>query len=96
MIKGKTSSGFKYKLNDNIKKDWRFIQKLTKLKEIEDSASKEIDFINIMAEIESIIFEDKGKAFEAHIAKNNDGIVPIDIALKELLEVIKGDETKNS
>lgn len=96
MIKGTTSSGFEYEINENIKKDWRFIQKLTRLKELENSDSKEIDFINIMADIEALIFADKGKAFEKHIASKNDGIVQVDVILKELLEIIKSDATKNS
>lgn len=96
MIKGVTSSGFKYEIDENIKKDWRFIQKLTKLKELEDSDSKEVDFINIMADIEKLIFADNGKAFEKFIASKNDGHMPTDIVLKELIEIIRGDDTKNS
>lgn len=96
MIKGVTSSGFEYEINENIKQDWRFVQKLTKLKELEESDSKEIDFINIMADMESLIFADKGKAFEKHIASKNDGLVPTLVVLKELLEIIKNKETKNS
>lgn len=96
MIKGTTSSGFKYEINENIKKDWRFVSNLTKLKQLEDSDSLEVDFINVMAEIESIIFSDKGKAFEKHIMKNNEGIIPTDVVLAELMEIIKNDATKNS
>ena len=97
-IKGETSSGFEFEIDERILKDWGFIKKLSKLKELEDnSESMEVDFINIMADIENIIFVDKGKAFEEHIAKKNEGMMPVDIVLKELLEVIKGKkETKNS
>ena len=96
MITGTTSSGFKFEIDENIKKDWRFIQKLTRLKELEDSDSKEVDFINIMADIERLVFADKGKAFEKFIASKNNGLMPTDVVLKELIEIIRSDETKNS
>jgi len=98
MIKGKTSSGFKYEIADEILKDWRFVQSMSKLKELEDNSdSIELDFINIMAEIEKLIFSDKGKAFEKHLANKNNGFIPTDIFLAELLEIIKHDDsTKNS
>ena len=96
MIVGVTQSGFNYEIDENLKNDWRFISTLTKLKELEDSDSAEVDFINVMADIEKMLFADKGKAFEKHIAKLNEGRVPIDIVLTELLEIIKNDETKNS
>ena len=54
-IKGKTSSGYEFEINEEIMKDWRFVKKLSKLKELEeDSDSIEIDFINIMSDIETM------------------------------------------
>lgn len=96
MIKGTTSSGYKYQIDERIKTDWNFVRKLALLEELQFSDSKEIDFINIMAEIERIIFADNGKSFEAHIAKKNDGFTPTEVILRELIEIIKGEETKNS
>lgn len=97
-IKGKTSSGYEFEINEEIMKDWRFVKKLSKLKELEeDSDSIEIDFINIMSDIETILFDDKGKTFEEHIRKSNRGLMPTDIVISELLEVIKSKpEIKNS
>ena len=97
-IKGKTSSGYEFEINEEIMKDWRFVKKLSKLKELEeDSDSIEIDFINIMSDIETILLEKKKKTFEEHIRKSNSGLMPTDIVLSELLEVIKSKpEIKNS
>ena len=50
-----------------------------------------------MSDIETILFDDKGKTFEEHIRKSNSGLMPTDIVLSELLEVIKSKpEIKNS
>lgn len=96
-MKGTTTSGFEFEIDDRILTDWRFVSELTNLKDLEDSDSKEIDFIGSMKNIEKLIFKDNGKAFEKHIASQNDGAVPTDVLLKELLEIIKSKaETKNS
>lgn len=97
MIKGKTASGYEYEIDENVLTDWRFVSKLASLAELEDSSDAiETDFINAMAEIEHVIFKDKGKSFEKHIAKCNGGTVSTEVLLRELIEIIKGNgETKN-
>lgn len=97
MIKGKTSSGFRYTLKDGVLTDWRIIKKLARLSEMEDEAeSSVLDFINIMSDIEEIIFPDKGEAFEKYILDHNDGIIAPQVALKDLMEILKSNEqTKN-
>lgn len=95
MIKGVTASGFHYELKEGIEKDWRLVQCLTKLKELEDSDSEEIEFINSMATIEKLIFTDKGKALEKYLASKNNDVIPTDEMLKELLDILKNDSTKN-
>lgn len=99
MVKGITSSGFKFELDEKKLSDWRVIKNLAKLRDLEDSSDENdvaLEFISIMANIEELIFEDKGKAFEKHILKTNDGIVAPVVALQELLEILKSNkETKN-
>lgn len=99
MIKGITTSGFEYSIDERKLSDWRVIKNLAKLKDLEDVSDNEdvaLDFINIMGNIEEIIFADKGKAFEKHILSQNNGIVAPVVALKEILEILKSNkETKN-
>ena len=97
MIEGSTSTGYSYCIEDKVLKDWRFVRCLSQLKDLEEnSESVEFDFVSIMSEMEKILFSDKGKSLEKHIAKLNDGTIPTDVLLKELIEVIKtNEETKN-
>lgn len=96
-MKGTTTSGFEFEIDDRILSDWRFVSEMANLKDLEDSDSKEVDFIVSMKNVEKLIFKDNGKAFEKYIASQNDGTVPTDVLLKELLEIIKSKaETKNS
>ena len=75
----------------------RYVDYKRTLKDLEEnSESVELDFVSIMSEMEKILFSDKGKSLEKHIAKLNDGTIPTDVLLKELIEVIKtNEETKN-
>lgn len=96
MIEGTTSTGYKFSIPEAIKSDWRFVRKLSELAGLEESEAQEIDFIRIMGDIEKILFPDKGKGLENHIASIKEGTVPTDFLLKELLEIIKTNpETKN-
>lgn len=97
MIKGTTSSGFKYEIDENILSDWRVVKKLSQLTKLEGESNDDaMAFILIMSDIEEIIFKDKGEAFEKHILKNNNGIVAPTVALSELFEILKSNsKTKN-
>lgn len=97
MLEGRTSTGYEYSIDESILKDWRFVRNLSKLTELEDNSDAiETDFINIMSELEKIIFADKGKSLEKHIQSLNNGKVPTDILLRELVEIIKSkNEIKN-
>lgn len=95
-MQGITESGFEYNINDAVLRDWSFVKAMAEIKYLEESDSEEIDFINISAKLEKILFKDGGKAFEKHIASLNDGFVPTDVLIKELFEIIKSrPETKN-
>lgn len=95
-MQGSTSSGFKCEIDDSVLHEWDFIKAMVKLKNLEDTDSKEIDFVMISIEIENLIFPDKGKAFEKHIAETNGGKKPTDVVIKELYEIIQSnDQLKN-
>lgn len=97
MLNGRTSTGFEFLISDSVLSDWRLVRNLAKLETLEENPEAiEIDFINVMAEIESIMFKDKGKALEKHIQSQNEGAVPTDVLLKELIEIIRSNnQTKN-
>lgn len=97
MLEGRTSTGYEFSIDDSVLKDWRLVRNLAKLESLEESSEAiEIDFINVMAEVECIMFKDKGKALEKHIQSLNDGTIPTDVLLKELIEILKSNtQTKN-
>ena len=100
MVVGTTSSGFNYKIDRSILGDWRLVKlyaELQRLSDVDEDGEETLKFIGIMADIEALMFKDKGKAFEKHILKNNDGIVAPVVALQELMEILKSSkQSKNS
>ena len=101
MVSGVTPSGFKYTIDEKMLSDWRVIRELAKLKGIEDVDEDDtdvmLDFILVMAEVESLIFKDKGKKLEKHILKNNDGQVAPLILFQDLMAIFQANQkTKNS
>lgn len=97
MLSGKTTSGYKYNIPEEKLSDWRIVKKLARLKSIDGESDEAVlDFINIMSEIEEILFDDKGEAFETHILKKNDGIVAPAVALQELMEILNSSKTSKN
>lgn len=95
-MKGVTESGFEYEIEDGKLSDWRVVKKLAKLTELASEDEEDaLKFINIMSDIEEIIFKDKGRAFENHILRHNNGAVAPAVAIKDLLSIFKNSKTKN-
>lgn len=91
MIKGKTSSGFKFAIDERVKTDWRLIDAIASI----DSGdiTKQIAGMNSLADL---ILGERKDEFLEHIAKKNDGYAPIDIVSNELKEILQAEELKNS
>lgn len=102
MIKGVTSSGFKYEVDERLVSDWRIVKLLSRISKMSDEADEDdpdaiIAIIDLMDQMEEIMFKDKGKKFEKHILKHNDGLVAPRAAMAELFEIFKAaKESKNS
>ncbi len=92
-MKGKTKSGFKYNVNENIRTDWRFVKALADADS--EDASKQLSGATRMV---NLLLGDEGEAkLEAHVAQE-DGVVPIERVMDEVREIITaiGDQLKNS
>lgn len=92
-MKGKTKSGFKYNVNENIRTDWRFVKALADADS--EDASKQLSGATRMV---NLLLGDEGEAkLEAHVAQE-DGVVPIERIMDEVREIITaiGDQLKNS
>lgn len=83
-MKGITSSGFKYEVNDNIKKDWRFV-KAVAMADSDDESDK----IKGYTDIVTLLLGKKGeKALEEHLM-TEEGIVPLAAMNQEVIEMIR-------
>lgn len=86
MIEGKTSTGFEFTISDDIKNDYELIEQLS---EFEDNPLMLTKVVN------SILGKDQAKNLKEHVRDEN-GIVPTDIMVKEVVEIFNGGEIKNS
>ena len=99
MITGTTQSGFSFEISEENLSDWRFVKKLKslqKFEKMEATKDTELKFVELMIDVETFLFDDNGEALEDHVASLNDGRVPLDKFLIELVDILKTNEkTKN-
>ncbi len=88
MIKGKTSSGFEFKISKDVTNDYELVENLGEL----DSNPLILGKI-----IRQILGEEQTTKLKNHI-RNENGIVQTDKMTQEIIEIFKnaGEETKNS
>ena len=93
MIEGKTRTGFKYKLDERIKTDWRLIDAVARVsKEGATLAEKAVATSEL---VDLLVGDNKSKLLE-HIQKNNDGFVPSLALEAELFDIIAEGTIKKS
>ena len=83
----KTTSGFKYEIDERIKKDWDFLKAVTNLQK------EPSDFDNLEKLYNMLLGEKGFEELKEHIKKQNDGFCPVDVLTKELTEIIQGDNS---
>lgn len=92
MIEGKTKTGFKFKIDERIISDLRVFEQITILQNGNPS-----EIMAATVTLVELIFGKDKKKLEEHIAKKNDGYVPIEVVTQELLDVLTSNQQlKNS
>lgn len=88
MITGKTSSGFEFRVSENIKSDYRFVKCMRKA-----LSSNQNEQIIGTVDAVSLVFNDDAQedAFLAHLA-GEDGRVPTERVFAELKEILDASE----
>lgn len=83
MIEGKTKSGFKYKVDERVKKDWRLVRAIA-------NSQKDDADIKLAAIVDMIqlVLGDQEELLMQHIMKKNDGFVPLERMQSEITEII--------
>ena len=90
MVEGKTKSGFKFKINENIINDWDFVTLSDTLHRGEGSM-KDANTLFTM-----VLGSDGVEKLKEHIRKKHDGIVDANVMRDEFAEIIaSAKETKN-
>lgn len=89
MIEGKTKSGFKYTVNENIKNDWDFLESFSDIQENGYSLLKLKRVLVLMLGNEGF------EALKNHVRTLNDGVASIKDIGAEFIEICKDERLKN-
>lgn len=95
-VKGTTSSGYKFSVDAEVFKDWRFLKAVRKANtDGEEAFEASLDMV-------AILFNDQKEEerFYAYLAGKNGGRVPVEVVGKEVGEILnviqeKSKEAKN-
>lgn len=83
MVKGKTSTGFEYEINERITTDWRFI------KAIAGSSSKDdAKKLAAYADLATLLLGEDGEERLSRHCMEEDGIIPSDRISSEIAEIL--------
>lgn len=87
MIEGKTSTGFKFAIDENNFNDMEFIEVLKKVTEIE-TENNASDYVMLLPDIIKFMFDEKQKKALYDHCRNEKGKVPLDRVNQEVMEII--------
>lgn len=95
MIEGKTRSGFKFKVDENVVNDWDFMRRMSHInaisKSMESLGEGEAQLV-AFEEIDAILTDVLGKkqfdSLLSHIRKQNGGCAKLDAVLQEWYDII--------
>lgn len=95
MVKGKTKSGIKFVINENIKKDVRVLMLLRKMQNADLSAEEQSDALFKFLEI--IFGSEKNlSSFMDSVAEKNEGACTPEMMMSEINEMFEVLGLKNS
>ena len=87
MIKGKTSTGFEFNIDQSIGNDYELVELLGNLDE---------DFLTMTKVVNRVLGKEQANKLKEHV-RNENGIVPTDRMAEEISEIFQStDEGKNS
>lgn len=93
MIKGTTTSGFKFELDERIASDYRLLQAITVA---EDEKASDIAKLKASFDIIEFMLGSQKDAFIEHVKATNDGFVPFAVVRDEISEMMTAsDKVKN-
>ena len=93
IVSRKTSTGFKYRYDDRVLNDIRLLEAVGDY----DAPKTTIEQIGSMKTMLDFLLGEEKEKLKEHVAKNNDGFMPLPKIQAELLEMIAAsNDLKNS
>ena len=90
-MQGKTSTGFKFDIDDRILTDWRFTMALSRCQN-----GKGMDQLAGAQEMVSLMLGEDGLSdLMNHISEKNDGFVPAEAVMAEVKDIFESKIPKN-
>ena len=92
MMTGKTQTGYEYEIDERILSDWRLTKAIVDTQDKDD-----IKKLRAAEEIAVLLLgEDGESALLGHVADQNDGFMPTDKVMAELMDIVRSQKVKNS
>jgi hypothetical protein len=87
MVKGKTSSGYKYSFDESVCQDWRYVKAL---KNVRKGAKDPEAFLDGATALVEVLFNDHDaeEAYYQFLAEKYGGRVPSEVVFSEVNEII--------
>lgn len=85
MIEGKTSSGFEFSVNENIKKDWRFVKAISMAG---STKGNELTNVEGLTDLVTLLLGPAGEERLCQHLAQDDGTVPIERVSDEVREIL--------
>lgn len=89
MIKGKTSTGFEFSIDEQRLNNMEFIDALADIQRLEDAEEKDTqEILYLTSNLINLILDKKTKKALYDYVRKEDGTVPIDAVSREVREII--------
>lgn len=86
MVKGTTTSGFKFEIDERLAGDYRLLQAITTA---EDETASDVKKLKASFDIIEFILGDQKEAFIEHVKATNEGFVPFAVVKDEIGEIME-------
>lgn len=91
MVTGKTKSGFEYKYDEEVTKEWEFMKAIAGI-----TGDNNTQALAGMVNAVKMLLGDQEKALIDHVKSKNNGSATLEEVMKEFNEILEGNkETKN-
>ena len=84
MIEGKTKTGFKYKVDERIRTDWRLVKAIA-----ESQSDDEGIKLKAVVTMIQLVLGSQEELLMQHIMKKNNGYIPMEVMNAEITEIIQ-------